>query len=68
MVGNDIPKSDTSGKKIVFEGIRMKRLNVVIMKIMFHRWDKYGRNSNVSKVISWFIEHMQICNSSTVLQ
>ena len=48
----DIPKSDTSDKKLVFESIRMKRLNVVIMTIMFHRWDKYRRNSNVSKVIS----------------
>ena len=48
----DIPKSDTSGKKFVFESIRKKRLNVVIMTIMFHRWDKNRRNSNVSKVIS----------------
>ena len=52
MVRNDIPKSDTSGKKFVFESIRIKRLNVVIMTIMFHRWDKHRRNSNVSKVIS----------------
>ena len=51
MVGH-IPKSDTSGKKLVSESIKMKRLNVVIMTIMFHRWDKYMRNSNVSKVIS----------------
>ena len=43
----------------------MKRLDVVIMTIMFYRWDKYMRNSNVSKVISWYIEHTQICNSST---
>ena len=49
---NGIPKSVTSGKKIVSESIRSKRLNVVIMTIMFHRWDKYRRNSNVSKVIS----------------
>ena len=67
MVGNDIPKPDASGKKLVFEGIRIKRLNVVIMTIMFHIWDKYRRNSNVSKVISSFIEYTQICNSSTVL-
>ena len=52
MVRNDIPMSDTSGKKFVSEGIGMKRLNVVIMTIMFHRWDKYRRNGNVSKVIS----------------
>ena len=52
MVRNDIPKSDKSDKKLVSESIRMKRLNVVIMTIMFHRWDKHRRNSNVSKVIS----------------
>ena len=54
MVRNDIPKSDTSGMQLVTESIRMKRLNVVIMTIMFHRWDMYRRNSYVSKVISWF--------------
>ena len=46
------PKSYTSGKKLVSESLRMKRLNVVIMTIMFRRWDKNWRNSNVSKVIS----------------
>ena len=38
-----------SDKKFVFKSIRMKRLNVEIMTFMFHRWDKYNRNSNVSK-------------------
>ena len=52
MVRNDILKSYTSGKKLVSESIRMKRLNVVIMTIMFHRWNKYRRNSDVSKVVS----------------
>ena len=46
----------------------MKRLNVVIMTIMLHRWDKYWRDSNVSNVIFKSIEHTQICYSSTVLQ
>ena len=49
MLRNYIPKSDMSDKKFVFKSIRMKRLNVEIMTIMFHRWDKYNRNSNVSK-------------------
>ena len=66
MVWNDVPKSDISNTKLIFE--IMKRLNVVIMTIMSHRWDMYGRNINASKVISSFIEHTQICNSSTVLQ
>ena len=68
MARNDIPKSDTSGKKLVSESISIKRLNVAIMTTMFHRWDKHRRNSNVSKVISKFMEHTQICNISTVLQ
>ena len=37
-----IPKSDTSGKKLVSEIIKMKRLNVVIITIMFHRWTSIG--------------------------
>ena len=68
MVRNYIPKSVTSDKKLVFKNIRMKALNVVIMTIMFHIWDKYGRDGYVSKVISSFIEHTNICNGSTVLQ
>ena len=68
MARNGIPMSDTSGKKLVYESIRMKRLNVVIMTIMFDSWDKHGRNSNVSKVISQFIEHTQNCSISTVWQ
>ena len=52
MVRNDIQKSNASGKKLVFESIRMKRLNAVIMTIMFHRWHKNRMDSNVSKVIS----------------
>ena len=39
-------------KKFMLEKLQSKRLNVVIMTIMFHRWDKHRRNSNVSKVIS----------------
>ena len=67
MVGNDVPKSNTSDKKLVLDSIIMKRLNMVMIIIMFYRCDKYGRNSNVSKVISLFVEHILICNSSTVL-
>ena len=51
MVRNDIQMSITSGKELVPKSIRTKRLNVVIMTIMFHRWDMYRRDSNVSKVI-----------------
>ena len=30
----------------------MNGLKMVIITIMFHRWDKNGRDSNASKVIS----------------
>ena len=68
MARNDIPKPDTTGKKLAPENIRMKRWNVVIMTIMFHRWDKYERINNVSMVIYKHVERTQICNRSTVLQ
>ena len=67
MVVIDVSKSDTSNNKLVFERIRIKRLNVVIMTIAFHRWDKYRRNGNVGMVISYFMEHARLCNSSTML-
>ena len=40
MVGNNVVKSDTS-KKLVFESIKIRRLNVVIMTIMLYRQGKY---------------------------
>ena len=79
MARNYAPKSKTSGKKFIFnlylnkviemrkkneifKSIRMKRLNVV-MTIMP---GKHKINSNNNKVVSYFIEHTNNCNSSTV--
>ena len=35
---------------------------MAMMTITLHGWEKLRRNSNVSKVISYFIEHTQMCN------
>ena len=65
MVGNDIPKSDTSGKKLVYECIRMKRMNVVIMTIMFHRWTSIG---GIAMLARLFLSLWNIHRSATVLR
>ena len=46
-------------KKLVFKHIIMKRLNMAMTMITHDGFYKHMRNSNVNKVVSYFIEHTQ---------
>ena len=43
IAGIDIPKSDTFDIKKVLNSVIIERLIVVIMTIVFHRWNKHSK-------------------------